>query len=1338
MKRVRQTIAALLCMVMLFTMNEVSALAAEMPVEEWKNGIQSETVELSTEQTGTEDAVKEVTDEAQKEAVDEVQKEDADDAVKEATDEVQKEAVDKVQEEPEEETQKQEIRMSYLAFGSSYVTTPGKQYVIVGLDTGSTLVTQAVIHYENCSTGERYQTVAESVEPDSLIFALNFPDTGYTGSYRVIAVDYETEGISGTIQIADTGIEAAFGVNQEPDTMPDAIAVDEAALEDTIGTVITDAEGKVLSESDLGAAISNANGLLEESAQVSATKAGGLVVVLDPGHGGNDPGAMRTVNGVTYKESQLNLKIAQYCKKELETYQGVSVYMTRTTDETMGSSQTASLDARVAKAVKYKADVLISFHLNTNNNTAVRGAVVYYPNKNYNAEVGTTGHELAEKIQAQLVELGILDRGAQFLNCQDDKYPDGSLADYYGLIRRAKLSGIPCVLIEHLFMSNEAELNQFLSSEEKLQRLGIADATGIAEYYGLKKGKNLSIPLFTVLKPNGSDEIELEWLPVSGAESYQIYRSKTENGGYEKIYETEDGEEISYADSDCKPGVTYYYKIRACSDEVKSKFSDVLSAYTLKQGEITSTKSDGTKRLIIKWEKVKNAIGYQLYRSESEGGKYKKIADLDSATFQYTDENINKGVTYYYKIRAYGSQNGMTVYGSRSEAAEGWSISATKITSVAAQSDGTFLVEWKKIKNAYRYQVYRSTTADGTYKRIATVKDTYYEDDDVKPKQTYYYKIRTVNNVAGVKGYGDYSASGYSIQVSKTSITSMQVMSDTRIKISWKQTEDAAGYNLYRATKKNGDYDLVKSIEKGSTTSYTDKRLKPGKTYYYKIQVVSNAGGYEGEGPLSAYKKGQTVAKTKISYIKSISSKKLKLEWQAVAGADGYRIARSTGKDGKYTVIGEVASGTKVTYTDKTVKAGKKYYYKVSAIKKLRGVVGESGYSEALGGKSVKPAEFAAPKSVAQAAIHLEWLKVKGAAGYELYRSEEAEGGYLKIATIESGNILSYKDVPPKTNKTYYYKIRTFNKNQKVVGYSEYSAVATGKSLAVPVLKDITQNADASLNISWNRVKGAKKYRIYRKDGTSATFKKLAEVKSTIYEYQDETALAGIRYEYKVIAYNSVNGVTGSSGYSAVKSYMIEMYEIMGEADVTEEQMVSYYNSMLKGMQAAEPLKNYAYPAELYKNKGAADIETFVSILYEEATEEGVRPEVVFSQLCNETYFLQFGGDVSAGQCNFAGIGATGGGEEGNTFADVRTGLRAQVQHLKAYACGDKLEQECVDPRFEYVKRGTCKYVEWLGIQENPNTVFAADGTILSGCGWATAKNYGYILRNGIIRMKKF
>lgn len=168
-------------------------------------------------------------------------------------------------------------------------------------------------------------------------------------------------------------------------------------------------------------------------------------------------------------------------------------------------------------------------------------------------------------------------------------------------------------------------------------------------------------------------------------------------------------------------------------------------------------------------------------------------------------------------------------------------------------------------------------------------------------------------------------------------------------------------------------------------------------------------------------------------------------------------------------------------------------------------------------------------------------------------------------------------------------------------------------------------------------------------------------------------------------------------------------YPIMGESAVTVQEMVDYFEESGK-----------EYPSEELAKGGADSIETFCQMYYDEALAEGVRPEVAFAQTMKETGFLQYGGDASIEQFNFAGLGTTGGGVPGNSYPDVRTGIRAQVQHLKAYATTDPLEQECVDDRYEYVKKGAAPYVEWLGQQENPE-----------GLGWATGDNYGY----DIVRM---
>ena len=152
---------------------------------------------------------------------------------------------------------------------------------------------------------------------------------------------------------------------------------------------------------------------------------------------------------------------------------------------------------------------------------------------------------------------------------------------------------------------------------------------------------------------------------------------------------------------------------------------------------------------------------------------------------------------------------------------------------------------------------------------------------------------------------------------------------------------------------------------------------------------------------------------------------------------------------------------------------------------------------------------------------------------------------------------------------------------------------------------------------------------------------------------------------------------------------------IMGTAVATVQQMQSYIQKV-----------NPAVP------KSVIDmVEYYIS----EGKTEGVRGDIAFAQSCLETGNFTFNGSaVTLDQNNFAGIGVTKNGMKGNSFSHPWIGIRAQIQHLKAYASNEKLYGVCVDPRFCYVKRGIAPYVEWLGIQENPQ-----------GGGWAAGKNYG-------------
>ena len=153
----------------------------------------------------------------------------------------------------------------------------------------------------------------------------------------------------------------------------------------------------------------------------------------------------------------------------------------------------------------------------------------------------------------------------------------------------------------------------------------------------------------------------------------------------------------------------------------------------------------------------------------------------------------------------------------------------------------------------------------------------------------------------------------------------------------------------------------------------------------------------------------------------------------------------------------------------------------------------------------------------------------------------------------------------------------------------------------------------------------------------------------------------------------------------------------MGALSTSAESMVRLYVST-----------GHAYPSEVYASKGASSIAEFCNQVVLAASSEGVRPEVVFAQAMLETGWLQFGGSVSADQCNFAGLGATGPQVGGARFDNVYQGLLAQSQHLKGYATHMSLSNPCVDPRYQIlVDRG---YLGCAPCLEDLNGLWAVPG----------------------------
>ncbi|MDR2258780.1 MAG: glucosaminidase domain-containing protein [Treponema sp.] len=133
---------------------------------------------------------------------------------------------------------------------------------------------------------------------------------------------------------------------------------------------------------------------------------------------------------------------------------------------------------------------------------------------------------------------------------------------------------------------------------------------------------------------------------------------------------------------------------------------------------------------------------------------------------------------------------------------------------------------------------------------------------------------------------------------------------------------------------------------------------------------------------------------------------------------------------------------------------------------------------------------------------------------------------------------------------------------------------------------------------------------------------------------------------------------------------------------------------MGKGLASPETLARFLTQNNLAADAGFAA--GLASYYVEEAAAEGVNHDVAFAQMCLETGFLRYGGLVTPDMNNFCGLGATGPGHPGEVFPDPRTGVRAHIQHLKAYASGAPLNRELVDPRYRWVRYGSAPKIQGL------------------------------------------
>ena len=255
------------------------------------------------------------------------------------------------------------------------------------------------------------------------------------------------------------------------------------------------------------------------------------------------------------------------------------------------------------------------------------------------------------------------------------------------------------------------------------------------------------------------------------------------------------------------------------------------------------------------------------------------------------------------------------------DAEEAVAIAAPEITVSNNTTSGKPKISWGAVDGAEKYYVYRSTSKNGTYKKLSTTTKTSITNKSAKAGTKYFYKVRAVADDGTLS---DFSAiKSITCDCAKPVVKATNTASTGRNKLSWSAIDGATKYYVYRSTSKSGTYSKIGTA---TGTSYTDTTAKAGKMYYYKVKAI--CANTNGNSAFSAIV-SRTCDCARPNVTVKLSSGHPQLSWAKITGASKYAVYRSTSKSGDYSKIG---STTSVSYTDKTAKAGKTYYYKVKAI----------------------------------------------------------------------------------------------------------------------------------------------------------------------------------------------------------------------------------------------------------------------------------------------------------------------------------------------------------------------------------------------------------------------
>lgn len=329
-------------------------------------------------------------------------------------------------------------------------------------------------------------------------------------------------------------------------------------------------------------------------------------------------------------------------------------------------------------------------------------------------------------------------------------------------------------------------------------------------------------------------KIKLSWAAAKNADYYNIYRWTISNGGSSLIEQKITN--LTYIDKTAKPGNTYVYVVSALNAENLTNAGTIseevkCTCKLIKPTGLKASTLSTSGKIKLSWSKVTGATGYKVYRATSENGKYSLLKTVTETT--YTDKSATASKKYYYKVRAITSKSSAASSAYSDKVSKLCRLGRPAVTTSNVAKSGKIKLTWKAISGADKYEIYRSTSKGGEYKRIYTTSKTSFVNNSIPVEKIYYYKVKAIDNDNASANSAYSTVSSRRCDLARPVV---KLSSNRKAKLTWAKVEGAKEYKVYRATSKNGKYKAVKTV---TTTTYTDKIAKKNKTYYYKVKAIS-------------------------------------------------------------------------------------------------------------------------------------------------------------------------------------------------------------------------------------------------------------------------------------------------------------------------------------------------------------------------------------------------------------------------------------------------------------------------------------------------------------------